>query len=152
MPKLCYGTLKRLSDRPQYEAFKRSLKCVLQHRGADIAFVVRFGSMATGQWLPSSGYDLLIGLNRDDHRRLVDRLGEFQSFQSTEMDFFPYSLSERQSMFADRHLPMMDALDKGLALADDGSFAQMRRQFHQWPEKGGLCRTAHGWEVSRAQK
>lgn len=79
-------------------------------------FLVLFGSMAKGAWLPCSDYDLLIGLNDDDGKRFIDRIGEFQRLFHTNTDVFPYSRSERQKMFRDFHLLMLEALESGVVL------------------------------------
>jgi predicted nucleotidyltransferase len=147
MPKLCYDTLAKLSNRPHFERFRASVEQMLASHGDDIAFMVLFGSMATGKWMPYSDYDLLIGLNKDDGLRFIDRIGEFQRFVQTDMDIFPYSKSEWQKMFEDYHLLLLEAFDKGIVLWDDGSFARMRERFLQWHREGILQRRERGWRV-----
>lgn len=146
MPTLCYDTLEKLSDRPRFEAFRRTVERIIAERGDEIAFLVLFGSMAKGTWLPYSDYDLLIGLKEDDGKRFIDRLGEFQSLLHTDADVFPYSRSEWQKMFHDFHLLMLEALDSGIVLVDDGSFAQMRLQFEKWLQEGIIQRRKRGWK------
>lgn len=147
MPTLCYDTLEKLSNRPRFEDFRRTVEHILAERGEEIAFVVLFGSMAKGTWLPSSDYDLLIGLQGDDGKRFIDRLGEFQRLLHTDVDVFPYSRSEWQKMFRDLHLLMLEALDSGIVLVDDGSFAQMRTQFEGWLREGVVQRRGRGWKM-----
>ncbi len=143
-PKLCSSTLARLSNRPRYEAFRQTVERIFAERGDQIPFMVLFGSMAKGNWLPYSDYDLLIGLNIDDGKRFIDRIGEFQQFVKTEADVFAYSRSEWQMMFEEYHPLMLEALDKGLVLVDDGSFACMRQQFEQWMRTGIVQRRERG--------
>ncbi len=119
----------------------------MQEKGDRLAFVVLFGSMATGQWMPHSDYDLLVGLNHDDGLRLIDRIGEFQALMETDADVFPYSRSEWTQMFVDRHLLMLEALDTGVVLVDDGCFQQMRSEMQRWLASGELIRTMHGWRT-----
>lgn len=147
MPKLWSSTLDRLSNRPRYEAFRQTVERIFAERGDQIAFMVLFGSMAKGNWLPYSDYDLLIGLNIDDGKRFIDRIGDFQQFVKTEADVFPYSRSEWQMMFEEYHPLMLEALDKGLVLVDDGSFACMRQQFEQWMRAGIVQRRERGWKI-----
>lgn len=147
MPTVCYDTLEKLSTRPRFEAFRRTVERIVAERGGEIAFLVLFGSMAKGTWLPRSDYDLLIGLNVDDGKRFIDRIGEFQRLLHTDADVFPYSRSEWQKMFADCHLLMLEALDSGMVLVDDGSFAQMREQFEQCLREGIIQRRERGWKL-----
>jgi predicted nucleotidyltransferase len=149
MPTLCYDTLVKLSNRPHFERFRASVEQILAARGDDLAFIVLFGSMATGKWMPYSDYDLLIGLNRDDGVRFIDRIGEFQQFVQTAIDVFPYSKSEWQRMFENYHLLLLEALDKGVVLWDDGSFAEMLQQFQLKLREGTLQRKPRGWRVCR---
>ncbi|MCS6951124.1 MAG: hypothetical protein NZ520_11750, partial [bacterium] len=83
---------------------------------------------------------------QDDGKRLIDRIGEFQDLLHTDVDVFPYSKSEWQRMFREFHLLLLEALDSGVVLADDGSFAQMRAQFEQWLREGALQRRERGWK------
>ncbi len=144
----CYDTLEKLSNRPRFEAFRRTVERIVAERGDEIAFLVLFGSMAKGTWLPYSDYDLLIGLQRDDGKRFIDHIGEFQRLLHTDVDVFPYSRCEWQKMFRDLHLLMLEALDSGIVLVDDGSFAQMRAQFEGWLREGVLQRRQRGWKRS----
>lgn len=147
MPTLCYDTLEKLSNRPRFEAFRRTIERIVAERGDEVAFLVLFGSMAKGTWLPCSDYDLLIGLKEDDGKRFIDRIGEFQRLLYTDADVFPYSRSEWQKMFADFHLLMLEALDSGIVLVDDGSFAQMRAQFEGLLREGVIQRRQRGWKL-----
>lgn len=147
MPILYSDTLEKLSSRPRFEDFRRTVERIVAERGEEIAFLVLFGSMAKGTWLPYSDYDLLIGLNYDDGKRFIDRIGEFQCLLHTDADVFPYSKSEWQKMFREFHLLMLEALDSGMVLVDDGSFAQMRAQFERWLREGIIQRRERGWKL-----
>ncbi|GBC96910.1 hypothetical protein HRbin16_02722 [bacterium HR16] len=146
MPTLCSNTLEKLSNRPRFEDFRRTVERIIAERGDEIAFMVLFGSMAKGTWMPYSDYDLLIGLNYDDGKRFIDRIGEFQLLLHTDADVFPYSKSEWQKMFREFHLLILEALDGGVVLVDDGSFAQMRLQFEKWLQEGIIQRKERGWK------
>lgn len=147
MPMLYSDTLEKLSNRPRFEDFRRTVQRIVAERGDGIAFLVLFGSMAKGTWLPCSDYDLLIGLNYDDGKRFIDRIGEFQRLLHTSADVFPYSRSEWQKMFRDFHLLVLEALESGVVLVDDGSFAQMRRRFEEWLREGVIQRRERGWKL-----
>ncbi|MCS6831559.1 MAG: nucleotidyltransferase domain-containing protein [bacterium] len=147
MPTLCYDTLEKLSNRPRFEDFRRTVERIVAERGEEIAFLVLFGSMAKGTWLPYSDYDLLVGLNHDDGKRPIDRIGEFQNLLHTDADVFPCSKSEWQKMFREFHLLMLEALHSGVVLADDGSFARMRKQFEGWLRDGVVQRRERGWKL-----
>ncbi len=70
-----------LSDRPEVEKLEGFLEPLLQTRGDEVEFAVLFGSMARGNWLPGSDYDVLIGLREDDGKRLIDRIYEFSPWE-----------------------------------------------------------------------
>jgi len=71
----------------------------------------------------------------------------FMRFVQTDMDVFPYSKTEWQKMFEDYHLLLLEAMDKGIVLWDDGSFARLRERFLQLQREGILQRRERGWRV-----
>lgn len=142
--------LETLSSRPDADQLARFVERLLAERSEEIEFIVLFGSMARGDWLPDSDYDVLIGLRRDDHKRLVDRIGEFEALAPGRVEVFPYSLAEWQRMFAEYHPLLLDALEHGVALWDRGEFARMRETFRQWLASGRVRRWMSGWQISAA--
>lgn len=69
--------LERLSDRPDFPAFKAFVERVLKEKSGELEFMVLFGSMARGNWSYASDYDVLIGLSIEDGRRFIDRIYEY---------------------------------------------------------------------------
>jgi hypothetical protein len=124
------------------------VNAVLAQRSAALEFIVLFGSMARGDWSRGSDYDVLIGLCGDDNKRLLDRMAEFTPAARIALDVFPYSRSEWQRMFADRHLLLLEALAYGVVLWDQGAFATMRATFHQWRQQGQVQRWLCGWKIA----
>jgi predicted nucleotidyltransferase len=124
------------------------VNAVLAQRSAALEFIVLFGSMARGDWSRGSDYDVLIGLCEDDNKRLLDRMAEFASAVRIALDVFPYSRSEWQRMFADRHPLLLEALEDGVVLWDQGAFATMRATFRQWRQQGQVQRWRCGWKIA----
>lgn len=121
----------------------------LRHRlGQDLAFVVLFGSRARGDWRPGSDYDVLIGLDREDPRRLIDRMAEFEGGPGLSVEVFPYARSEWEAMFRADHPLLLEALADGIILYDRGSFAGMRAAFERWCREGRLVRQPRGWTIT----
>jgi len=139
--------LKASLDRPDAHLVELFLERVLQSRGEEIEFVVLFGSTATGEWTPASDYDVFIGLNQEDGKRLLDRMAEFASLVEGNIEAFPYSRGEWQRMFAERHLLMLEVLEHGVVLFDRGAFARMRQEFRRWRQEGTVVRSGCGWQL-----
>ncbi len=125
---------------------QRYLADLLQ-RGSPLAFVVLFGSRARGDWTEHSDFDLLIGLKEDDGKRFIDRLLDFQDRHGAPIEAFPYSRSEWERMFRTWHPLLLEALEYGIVLWDDGSFAAMRKRFQEWRRRGWLEPWEHGWHI-----
>ncbi|MGH2350685.1 MAG: nucleotidyltransferase domain-containing protein [Chloroflexota bacterium] len=141
--------LNTLSGPPEREGLEPTLERLLEQRGDELAFVVLFGSRARGDWSVGSDFDLLLGLKGEDGRRLVDRIGAFAApLPAANVDLFPYSRSEWQRMFADRHPLLLEALEHGVVLYDDGDFAAMRRTFREWRRTGHVTPWRTGWKIS----
>jgi predicted nucleotidyltransferase len=130
------------------DQFKAFVNAVLAQRSAALEFIVLFGSMARGDWSRGSDYDVLIGLCGDDNKRLLDRMAEFTPAVRIALDVFPYSRSEWQRMFADRHPLFLEALAYGVVLWDQGAFATMRAAFHQWRQQGQVQPWRCGWKIA----
>lgn len=142
--------LKALSHLPEVEKLERFLLRLLEKRGAEIEFVILFGSMAKGNWSASSDYDLLIGLRGEDGQRLIERLGEFLSYAEGDLQPFPYSRSEWERMFREYHPLLLEALEHGVVLHDLGAFARMKETFREWRESGRVCPWRSGWKIAEA--
>lgn len=144
--------LKRLSDRPKVEELERFLDSLLERRGEELEFVVLFGSMARENWSRGSDYDLLIGLCREDEKRLIDRIPEFSPQMGLDIEVFPYSRSEWQRMFEEYHPRLLEAFEHGVVLWDRGAFAEMGETFRQWRESGRVKPWRSGWKITEPAK
>ena len=136
-----------LSDRPELEKLERSLQRLLNERGEELAFVVLFGSMARGDWSLGSDYDLFIGLETEDELCFIDRIAEFEALVEPGVEVFPYSRSEWQRMFREFHPLLLEVLEHGVALWDQGAFAEMQQIFRRWRESGQVTPWRSGWKI-----
>jgi len=144
--------LKALSDRPEVEKLERFLERVLVKRGEELEFVVLFGSMARGDWLPGSDYDVLIGLRVDDGKRLIDRICEFSLLAEGNIEVFPYDHAAWQRMFAEFHPLLLEVLEHGVVLFDRGAFAAMQEEFRRWRAEGLVVPSGSGWQIKGPAK
>ena len=126
---------------------QKFLKRVMETRGNEIEFIVLFGSRAKGEWSKGSDYDLLIGLQIDDGKRLIDRIYEFSLLSNGEVQPFPYSRMEWERMFKELHLLLLEALNHGIILFDRGSFRKMKEIFLKMREEGIITPTETGWRI-----
>jgi len=139
---------KRLSQHPEFDNLKAFVERLVRERGDEIAFVVVFGSAAKGNWTVQSDIDVFVGLNRDDGLRLVDRIGQFAELAQGNLEIFPYARSQWRRMFETFNPILLDALEDGIILVDDGEFAAMRETFRRWRAQGLVSRTEVGWRIS----
>lgn len=140
--------LKALSDRPDVEKLERFLDRLLETPGPEIEFVILFGSMAKGNRSFGSDYDILVGLTGTDGKRLIDRMGEFDTIVEGNIEVFPYDRPAWERMFAGFNLLFLEAMADGVILFDRGSAARMRTQFEGWRTSGVLTRLPHGWKIA----
>lgn len=134
-----------LSTRPGIERLRTFVERLFETRGDDIVFVVLFGSMARGDFGPRSDFDVLVALSRDSSPRWRDRLGDLLSLSPGGIDVFPYTLAELREMEASAHLTLLEAMDHGLPLRDDGTFALMRSRHEDRKRRGLLERLPGAW-------
>ncbi|MEM2990568.1 MAG: nucleotidyltransferase domain-containing protein [Halobacteria archaeon] len=126
---------------------KEFIQRVMEIRGDEIEFIVIFGSRAKGQWSRGSDYDVFIGLRVDDGKRLMDRILEFSLLTKSEIEPFPYSFSEWRRMFEEFHVLLLEVLDHGVVIFDRGAFAEMKKVFSKWRERGIVTPTGTGWRI-----
>ncbi len=137
-------------EHPEGKPLERFLEVLLKRKGEIIDFVVLFGSRARGDWSIGSDYDILIGLNCDDGKRLIERMEEF-SFKEADFEVFPYSFSEWRRMFEGFHPLLLEALEYGVVLWDRGAFAEMREAFRKWRESGLVVPWGFGWKITAVE-
>ncbi len=136
-----------ISDRPHLERLRSFVEALLDRHGDAVAFVVVFGSMARGDFGRGSDYDVLVGLRRTDEERFLDRLGAFGRLAPCGVDVFPYSLDEIRVMESEGHLTLLEALDHGVVLLDDGTFAAARARHDARKAAGAVERLPVGWRL-----
>jgi predicted nucleotidyltransferase len=140
---------KALSDRPEVEKLERFLERLLETRGGEIEFAVLFGSMARGNWSQGSDYDVLIGLRGEDGQRLIERMYEFSLLVEGNIEVFPYNRAAWQRMFESFHPLLLEALEHGVVLFDQGTFAAMREVFYRWRADGVVTPSGRGWKIDQ---
>lgn len=112
-----------------------------------VSSVVLFGSMARGDFGRGSDFDVLVVLRRSERERFLDRLAAFADLTSGGVDVFPYTLDEIASMESGYHLTLIEALDHGIPLLDDGTFAAARERHMARKAAGALERIPVGWRI-----
>lgn len=144
------NSLSQLSGRPRLDGFRAFLENLMRQRGADVEFVVLFGSMARGDWSRGSDFDVLVGLRRDEEERWIDRLVPFTRMAgATPIEALPYTLDEIERMFCHFNLVVLAALRDGIVLYDDGKWADYQRRYRSLIEQGLLIQEGRqGWSWS----
>ncbi len=136
-----------LSAHPEFENLIAFMERLMGERGEEIAFVVVFGSAAKGNWTMHSDIDVFVGLNCDDGLRLIDRISRFAELAQGNLEVFPYARSQWRRMFETFNPLLLDVLDDGIVLVDNGEFAAMREIFRRWRNQGLILRTNSGWRI-----
>jgi len=86
----------------------------------NIQKVILFGSMARGDYGLYSDADIIIILNKSEHKRYFDRIPKYMDcFISSEIpiDIFPYTDKELLRMKTKGNLFIIKALNEGIELA-----------------------------------
>ncbi|MCS7253594.1 MAG: hypothetical protein RMK18_06830 [Armatimonadota bacterium] len=94
-----------------------------------------------------SNVDVLIGLGVDDGMRFVDRISLFAQEAKGKIDVLPYARSEWQHMFETLHPLLLEALEDGIIIYDDSSFAILREAFYKLRSSGKIARHNLGWGI-----
>lgn len=140
-------SFRAISDRPHLERLRSFVEALLERHGDAVSFIVVFGSMARGDFGLGSDYDVLVGLRRADDERFLDRLGTFARLAPCGVDVFPYTLDEIKVMESNYHLTLLEALDHGITLLDDGTFAAAREKHATRKAAGAIERLPVGWRL-----
>lgn len=136
-----------LSAHPEFENLKAFAERLMCERGEEVAFIAVFGSTAKGKWTVSSDIDIFVGLSCDDGLRLIDRIGQFAKLAQGNMEIFPYSRSQWQHMFKTFNPLLLEVLEDGVVLFDNGEFSAMRETFRKLRSEGLILRTNFGWQI-----
>lgn len=140
--------LQTLSDRPKITEIEAYIDDLLATRGAELEFIVLFGSMARGDWSHGSDYDILIGLREDDDKRFIDRALDFSAPRDVNVEIFAYSRPEWERMFESFHPLLLETLEHGIVLWDEGAYAEMQATFRRLRESGQLKPWRSGWKIA----
>lgn len=138
---------KELSGHPEAVNLMAFVKRLLEKHSDKISFIVVFGSAAKGTWMMHSDVDVLVGLSIDDGMRLIDRIGLFAQEAKGNIDVFPYARSEWKRMFDAFNPLLLEALEDGIVIYDDGSFATIRETFRHLRSIGKIVRHNLGWKI-----
>ncbi|MCB0157502.1 MAG: nucleotidyltransferase domain-containing protein [Caldilineaceae bacterium] len=109
--------------------------------------IILFGSVARGEQDTDSDIDILVigGELPGDQRSRFRELMRLRPVLAP-IQVHAYSRDEWESMMAQQHLTVLEALHDGQALYGESLFKQWRRRFHEWEEQG-LQRTGCSWVV-----
>ncbi len=140
---------EELSQHPEFENLRAFVKRLMREHGNEIAFIVVFGSASKGKWTVHSDIDVFVGFKQDDGLRLIDRIGQFAELAQGNLEVFPYARSQWQRMFGTFNPILLDALEDGIILVDNGEFVAMRETFRRWRNQGLILRTNSGWRISQ---
>lgn len=103
--------------------------------------IVLFGSLAKGNYSESSDIDLLIvaesNLNWFDRHRGIEN----------GMDVFIYTPDEIEKMLSMDNGFILDTLEDGTALYDDGYWKRMKKKFSDRKKSGIIKKIKNGWKI-----
>jgi predicted nucleotidyltransferase len=138
-----------LSTRPRLESLRLFLDR-LAGEVDDVAVVVVYGSMARGDYDASSDWDVLLVVRSDAGLPILQRFLRFGALSSDGwVQVFPYTTGELETMFATFHLTVLDALEDGIPIYDDGTWAALRARFLHLRNTAVLTRLERprGWKI-----
>ena len=137
---------KGLLDRPEAGRLATSVQRLMRRYRQDLVALVLFGSMARGDHDLYSDYDLLLVLERDPER-FIDRLVTVADQVDPRVEVLAYTVPEVEQLWATRNLLLLDALDEGKVLVDNGFWMSLRQRLLQEVAAGRLRRYTLGWEI-----
>jgi hypothetical protein len=140
--------LEALSKQPDHEYLKQFLHRALEERGEDIEFIVLYGSRARGDWMPHSDFDMLVGPRIDDDQNFTQRFEAFHRYGSGWVEPFVHSRSEIEQMVRRSHPTILEACDHGVVPFDRGRWAEIRKRFNEWKDKGLIQRREISWHIA----
>ena len=119
----------------------------LLEKGFGLRSLVLFGSRARGDHLRTSDADVLLILETDeDFLKRIRRLSDFWCWESgIPIEPFPYTPEEVVHLINKGSITIYDALEHGVVIYDDGTFARLRAKFREALEKGVVRRGVCGW-------
>ncbi len=122
------------------DAVKRFLSTCLS-MGVKIKSAVIFGSRARGRWKEWSDIDVLIvaeGLPKE-------RIRPFLHGYSLNIEPWPYEPFEVLSAVRAGDIAAIDALENGVVVFDDGTWASLKKEYEVIKEELGIVEDGEGW-------
>ena len=120
----------------------RYLEHLTGRHGADVEFVVLYGSRARGDHMPGSDFDLMIGVRRAAEGSFIDRLRAFVDLDCPLVEPLVYTLEEVQQMFRSGHMTLLESLKDGKPLLDRGCWGALLERFRQIERGGWVWKTS----------
>jgi len=121
----------------QKSKIKEFMRCL----GIKPESVILFGSFARGDYAESSDIDILVVLRSD--------LDWFDRQHEIGMDALIYTPKELQKMFAENNGFILDVLEDGIILQDNGYWEAMKRKFLDRKRAGIIKKIEKGWKISK---
>jgi hypothetical protein len=137
------------SSRPRPESLRRFLDA-LAREGENVAAAVVYGSMARGDYKAHRDWDVLVVLRRDPGVPVLDRFLAYAGLSPDGwVQVFPYTVAELEDMFASFHLTVLDALEEGVVVYEDGTWRGLHQRFLELRGTGTLRRlhTGRTWQI-----
>ncbi len=123
----------------QKSKIKEFMRCL----GIKPESVILFGSFARGDYAESSDIDILVVLRSD--LDWFDRQHEIE----IGMDALIYTPEELEKMFAENNGFILDVLEDGIILQDNGYWEAMKRKFLDRKRSGIIKKIEKGWKISK---
>lgn len=118
------------------------------------AFVV-FGSRARGDWKPWSDTDVLLIMDGLEGKTLQEVMRELKgvwnglaNLPAAGIEARIFTPEEATKLLHKRtSLTILDALEGGVTLYDDGFWSKLKAEFEDMKKKGLVKKTPGGWEI-----
>lgn len=148
MLKRCLILQKKLQDLPRYHSLKSYIEKLLSSDKKDkIKSIVLHGSMARGDYSPSSDIDLLIIVS-EGLKKLNERIYEYSEYSNGWVEPLVYTDKEVIKMFNDFNPLMLYALEEGIIIIDDGFWSELKKKFDRIKREGKIKRKGNSWIIN----
>jgi len=119
----------------------------MAQKSGTIRAIALFGSMVKGNFGPCSDYDLFIVAQRSETQGFLERVEDYMRLTAPGVHPFVYTESEVEEMMGDFHPLLLDALNDGLIIYDDGFWARFKRKLEELISSGVLKPAPRGWDI-----
>ncbi|RLE79244.1 MAG: hypothetical protein DRJ51_08155 [Thermoprotei archaeon] len=112
----------------------------------EVVSVILIGSRARGDSLKGSDVDLLVILERCD-MSYFERVQSIISLWKHRLvlNVFPYTTLETIRLTNRGFITVLDALEHGVIIYDNGFFSRLREKFREALKSGIIARSKRGW-------